>query len=60
MCLFSTSYFLSKRESDIVKLALYNLKRLFYQKLVKLLSSDKRQSDTQGIHFCHVYGDDWL
>ena len=42
----STSYFSSEKDPGAVKIVTHNLKSLFYLKLVKMLSSDKRQSQT--------------
>ena len=41
--LFSTSYFSSERDPGIVKILSHILKSIFHQKLVKVVSSDKRQ-----------------
>ena len=41
---FSTSYLSSERDPGLVKIVSHILKSLFYQKLVKIVSLDKRQS----------------
>ena len=44
---FPTSHFSSERVPGIVKIVSPILKSLFYQKLVKTVRSDKRQSHTE-------------
>ena len=41
---FPTSYFQSERDPDVEKIVSHILRSLFYHKLVKIVSSDKRQS----------------
>ena len=43
---YSTSYFLSERDSGAQKIASHILKSLFYQKLVNIVNPDKRQIHT--------------
>ena len=41
---FPTSYFSTEKDPGVVKIVSHILKSLFYQKLVKIVSLDKRQT----------------